>query len=266
MTEYHTLSFTEVRPGTGLVTLNRPDKLNALSFEMFAELRALCAELDVEHPLRALVLTGAGRGFCAGLDLADAATLPDMPAARMLHGQQGWAEVAIALRELPIPVIAAVNGPAAGAGFSLALAADVRVAAPEARFNAAFVRVGLSGGDVGSSWLLPRIVGLGHAAELLLTGRLVDAEEAHRIGLVNRIVPAEQLVPAAVGLAEEMARNSPLGVRLTKHVLQANVDAPSLRAAIDLENRNQVLAAQTDDMREALAAFLAKRAPHFTGR
>jgi enoyl-CoA hydratase/carnithine racemase len=265
MPEYRNLRFTEIRPGIGLATLDRPEKLNALTFEMFGELRRLCADLDVETPLRALILTGAGRGFCAGLDLAEAATLPDMPTADMLRRQQGWADVAIALRELPIPVIAAVNGPASGAGFSIALAADIRIAAPSAQFNAAFVRVGLSGGDVGSSWLLPRIVGLGHAYELLLTGRPIAASEAHRLGIVNRVVSAERLLPEAVELAEEIAGNSPLGVRLTKQVVQANVDAPSLRAAIDLENRNQVLATRSEDMREALAAFRGKRAPEFTG-
>jgi enoyl-CoA hydratase/carnithine racemase len=159
-----------------------------------------------------------------------------------------------------------VNGPAAGAGFSLALAADIRIAAPTARFNAAFIKIGLTGGDCGSSWMLPRIVGLGHAYEILLTGRLVGADEAARIGLVNRVVPAEDLLASALETAELIAANSPLGVRLTKQVVQVNVDAPSLEAAVELENRNQTLAAGTQDMTEAMTAFIQKRPAAFTGR
>jgi len=212
------------------------------------------------------VLTGAGRGFCAGLDLRDAATLPGMTTAMFLDGQERWSRAVTSFRRLPKPVIAAVNGPAAGAGFSLALAADIRIAAPDARFNAAFIKIGLTGGDCGSSWMLPRIVGLGHAYEILLTGRLVEADEAARIGLVNRVVPAEDLLPATLGTAELIAANSPLGVRLTKQMVQVNVDAPSLEAAVELENRNQTLSAGTQDMEEAFMAFREKRPPVFTGR
>jgi enoyl-CoA hydratase len=167
---------------------------------------------------------------------------------------------------LPKPVIAAVNGAAAGAGFSLALAADIRLAAPAARFNAAFVKIGLTGGDCGSSWMLPRIVGLGHASDILLTGRFVDADEAARIGLVNRVVPAQDLRQEAIALATSITDNSPLGVRLTKQVVQMNVDAPSLHAALEVENRNQALASRTEDMNEALQAFVERRKPSFSGR
>jgi enoyl-CoA hydratase len=249
-----------------VATLNRPERRNALTFAMFGELAQLCDEVEHDRAVRTLVVTGVGAGFCAGLDLDDAATLPAMSLSEMLEGQEQWAGAIAALRNLSKPVIAAVNGAAAGAGFSLALAADIRVASTTARFNAAFVRIGLSGGDCGSSWLLPRIVGLGHASELLLTGRFVDADEALRIGLVNRVVAPGELLPAAFALAEEIAENSAFGVRLTKKVLQTNVDAPSIEAAIELENRNQVLTAHTDDMREALLAFREKRPPEFTGR
>lgn len=163
-------------------------------------------------------------------------------------------------------MVAAVNGAAAGAGFSLALAADVRYASPAARFNAAFVKIGLTGGDCGSSWALPRLVGLGHASEILLTGRMVDAEEASRIGLVNRVVPAEELLTTALDTAALIVGNSPLGVRLTKEVVQANVDATSLQGAVELENRGQVLTSRTEDMAEALRAFREKRPPVYTGR
>jgi enoyl-CoA hydratase/carnithine racemase len=266
MSSHETLAVTRPRDGIALLTLNRPDRLNALTFAMFDELLAFCRATAEDESIRAVVVTGAGRGFCAGLDLDAAAGLPDMTPNEMHRGQESWADAVTGLRRLPQPVIAAVNGPAAGAGFSLALAADIRYAAPEARFSAAFIRIGLSGGDCGSSWMLPRIVGLGQAYEILLTGRLVDAEEAARIGLVNRVVADDGVVEAALDLAGVIAGNSPLGVRLTKQVVQVNVDAPSLEAALELENRNQVLTSRTADMREALLAFREKRPPTYRDR
>ena len=266
MTTYEDLVLERPREGVALLTLSRPDRLNALTFRMFAELRRCCDDLTRDDGVRVVVLTGAGRAFCAGLDLDDAATLPDLSTAEMLRGQESWADAVTAFRRIPQPVVAAVNGVAAGAGFSLALAADFRYASPAARFNAAFVKIGLTGGDCGSSWALPRVVGLGHASEILLTGRMVDADEAARIGLVNRVVPAEELLDASLDLATLMAGNSPLGVRLTKAVVQANVDAPSLERAVELENRGQVLTSRTEDMAEALRAFREKRPPVYTGR
>jgi enoyl-CoA hydratase/carnithine racemase len=264
--EFNTLRFDRPRDGVALVTLNRPGRLNAISTEMFDELNALCAAVEHDPDVRAVVLTGAGRGFCAGADLDTIGALSEMSVPEFMRVQEHGADAIAALKSLPKPVIAAVNGPAAGGGLAIALAADVRIAAPEARFNVAFVRIGLSGCDVGVSWLLPRVVGLGHASELMLTGRLIDALEAERIGLVNRVVPAERLLGAAGEVAAEIAANSPFGVRLTKQVLQLNVDAPSLQAAIAIENRNQVLASRTEDMAEALRAFHEKRPAEFTGR
>jgi enoyl-CoA hydratase/carnithine racemase len=266
MSAYETLVVERPEDGIAVATLNRPERMNALTFAAFAELHAVAEEIGADESVRALVLTGAGRGFCAGLDLDDAARLSDMTVPGMFAGQQQWAAAIAALRRMPTPVIAAVNGAAVGAGFGLALAADIRIAAPEARFSGAFVRIGLSGGDVGVSWLLPRIVGFGHAAELLLTGRLIGADDAFRLGIVNRVVPAEDLLDTAVALGREIAANSPFGIRLTKEILQTNVDAPSLEAAIALENRSQVLAVQTRDMSEALAAFREKRVPEFQNR
>jgi len=255
------------RPATDVlqVTLNRPDSFNALTFSMFDEITALCQALEGDLDVRAVILTGAGRGFCSGLDLDAVAALLTMSPYEFLRGQEKWSGAALALRGLTTPVIAAVNGPAAGAGFSLALAADVRVASTAAKFNAAFIRVGLTGGDMGSSWLLPRIVGLGVANELLLTGRFVLPEEALRIGLVNRVCEPDDLIPIALELAAGIAGNSPFGVRLTKQVIQANLGAASLEHGIELENRNQALTASTNDMREALAAFREQRAPKFMG-
>ncbi len=266
MTDYTTLRLERAADGVALATLNRPERLNAITFRMFEEWRALCEAVDADDEVRALVVTGAGRAFCAGLDLSEAATLGDMTVPEMMRGQETWADATAAFHLLSKPVIAAVNGAAAGAGFSLALAADIRIAAPEARFNAAFVRIGLSGGDCGSSYFLPRIVGVGRAAEILLTGRFVGAEEAASIGLVNRVVPTDSLLDEALATAHLIAENSPFGVRLTKRVLHLNVDAPSLTAALDVENRNQVLTTRTADMAEALTAFREKRSPRYSGR
>ncbi|WP_020498700.1 enoyl-CoA hydratase/isomerase family protein [Sciscionella marina] len=186
-----------------------------------------------------------------------------MDATTMLRRQETSANAILAFHRLPIPVIAAVNGAATGAGFSLALSADIRLATPHTRFNAAFVRIGLSGGDCGSSWLLPRIVGTGPAADILLTGRFVGAEEAQRIGLVSRTSPAGDLLTEALTTAAQISSNSPSGIRLTKSALHANTQTTSLEAAVELENRNQVLATRTPHMAEALAAFREKRTPQF---
>lgn len=265
MSQYRTLEFSRPRPGILQVALDRPHRLNAISFEMFDELRELQRDIAAATDVRVVVITGNGRGFCAGLDLDDAATLPDMTTTEMMAGQESWAAAVIGFRRLSTPVIAAVNGAAAGAGMGLALAADIRIASEAAKFNAAFVKVGLSGGDVGSSWTLPRLVGLGRATEMSLTGRFVHADEALRIGLVTAVTTADELLETAYDTADMIASNSPFGMALTKQVLQDNVDAPSIEAAVNLENRNQVLAARTSDMREALSAFRDKRAPKFTG-
>lgn len=255
------------RPNAGIVVarLNRPERLNAITFEMFDEFIELQADVDADNDARVLIITGEGRAFCAGLDLDQAAELPQMPAALMLKGQETWARSIAGFRHMDKPVIAAINGAAAGAGMGIALAADIRLASTTAKFNAAFIKIGLTGGDVGTSWLLPRLIGLGRAYEMLLTGRFVEAEEALRIGLVTDVTEAEALIDRALAVAELICGNSPMGVRLTKQVVQINVDAPSLDAAIALENRNQVLAVQTADMSEALNAFREKRAPRFVG-
>ena len=261
--EFTTIRVDEPRDGVALVTLDRRDKLNAIDMVMWYELHALCRTLEADPAVRAIVLTGAGRGFCAGADLESIGALADTTVEEFMRIQEHGASAIAAVKALPKPVIAAVNGPAAGGGLALALAADVRIAAPEAKFNVAFVRLGLSGCDVGVSWLLPRVVGLGHASELMLTGRLIDAAEAERIGLVNRVVAADDLLDAATGVATETVANSPFGVRLTKEALQLNVDAPSLHAAIALENRNQALASRSAGMAEALRAFHEKRPAEF---
>jgi len=258
------LTLTARDPGVALLTLRRPERLNALSWELIDDLRDVFATVAGDASIRVLVITGEGRGFCSGLDIA-----ADDPLGRnedietVLDRQERVGSLATALRNLPQPVIAAVNGPAAGGGLAIALAADVRVCAPAASFNVAFVRIGLSGCDVGVSYLLPRIVGLGVASELMLTGRRVDAEEAARIGLANVVVADERLLEAADELAGAIARNAPFGVRMTKQVLRCNLDAPSLEAAIELENRTQALATRTAGAGDALDAFLDGRPARF---
>lgn len=259
----------ELEPGIRLVTLNRPDKLNSMTLELVAELGEALHRLGADGDTRAIILTGAGRGFCAGHDLGEMADGNEegADAGTVRHGlsvQRSFSDLTVAVRRTPKPVIAAVNGPAAGGGLALALASDTRVCSESARFNAAFVRLGISGADVGVSYLLPKIVGPTAAFEMMLSGRIVDAGEALRLGLVLDVVPDGEVVDAALAIARTIVRNSPLGVDMTKEVMWANLDAPSLEAAIELENRTQILCTRTGDFTEALHAFIDKRDPKFT--
>jgi enoyl-CoA hydratase len=256
--------------GVALLTLNRPEKLNAMDVALVSELHAALDDVGSDRTCRAIVLTGSGRGFCAGLDLGGYGTAPDGEGRGPVGGgfatQQHIASLIPRLRSLHQPVIAAVNGPAAGGGLALALGSDVRIAASSARFNVAFVRIGLSGCDVGVSWLLPRLIGASRAWELMLTGRVIESDEADRIGLVTRVVPDGELLDSALETAALVAANSPWGVRMTKEVAWSQLEIGSLQAGIDLENRTQILSSFTTDMQEAMAAFLEKRPPRYTGR
>ncbi len=262
-TTYETLLVDEVKPGIVVVTLNRPDRFNAMTDTMFIELEQLAWALDAEDEIRVMILTGAGKSFCAGYDLADADNLPALGAIGMLDQQERAARALSAIRGLHVPVIAAVNGPAAGGGFSLALQADIRLAGPEAKFNAAFVRIGLSAGDLGTSWLLTRLIGPAHTSEICFTGRIVEAEEAARLGIVNAV--AEDVMAGAIALAEKITTNSPGGVKMSKRAMQANMEVGSYAAALELENRGQALLTRSVDMAEALAAFKERRPPVFVG-
>ncbi len=260
-----TIRFEDAGPGVKILTLDRPERLNAVNWQMVEELEECFRWLGKHNEVRAVVLTGAGRAFCAGLDIKDPNSLDQTNTVHAYDLQENFGRMCAHLAEVPQPIIAAVNGAASGAGLVFSLASDMRLAAPEARFNMANVRIGFSGCDLGSSYWLPRVVGLGLASELMMTGRFIGAEEGERRGLVNRVVPADGLVEAAIDLAAEIARNSPFAVRMTKQVLATNVDAPSLRAAIELENRTQILSTRTRDFEEALAAFQEKREPEFNG-
>jgi enoyl-CoA hydratase/carnithine racemase len=256
------------RPGDGVAvaTLDRPDRMNAMTMVMFAELEQLALDLGEQDDLRVLIITGAGHAFCAGYDLADAAQLTELSPMGMLERQEQAARALSAVRAIRVPVIAALNGAVAGGGLALALAADIRLASPAARFNAAFVRIGLSAGDLGTSWLLSRLIGPGRAAEIMFTARNVGAAEAERIGLVNQVIAAPDLLDGAIAMARQIVGNSPAGVRMSKRALQRNLEVASYRAALELENRGQALLTRGDDMPEALAAFTERRAPLFTGR
>ena len=254
------------RAGITVVELDDPPRYNALSARMVSDLTDALGALRVDRTVRAVVLTGAGRGFCSGANLAGDEELPDYARDRGPVGlvqaiQEHIAELILAVHELPQPVIAAVHGAAVGGGLALALASDLRVASEDAFFASQFIRVGLSSCDVGTSYFLPRLVGPTMAAELMLTGRRFAADEAARIGLLNRVVPKAALVDTAIELAEEVVANSEYGVAMTKLGLWANLDAPSLRHAMELENRTQVLGTFTGNMREAADAFIEKRDP-----
>ncbi|MBW0105754.1 enoyl-CoA hydratase/isomerase family protein [Pseudonocardia sp. KRD291] len=252
--------------GIAVLTLNRPERANSQTVAMFHEFNDAALALR-DSGARALVVRGAGeRAFSAGFDIAEIDVIRAMSVREFLAFQEAATGGLSAIRHLPFPVIAALHGPAVGGGFSLALAADVRLAAPTAKLSCAFVRVGLSCGELGTSYQLTRLVGYGRAAEIGFTGRLVEAEEAERIGLVNRVVPAEDLFDEADTLARAIAANSPGGIRLSKRAVQRNTEITSYAAALELENRGQALLSTTDDMAEALAAATALRAPRFAGR
>lgn len=255
-------------PGIALVTLDRPNAANALTLPMVAALRATLDELAADPSVRVTVLAGSGKAFCAGLDLKEVLSGPDAPVGPIenMDLQEKFAGLMRHVATVRFPVIAAVDGAAVGAGMGLALAADVRVAGPGAKFLVGAVKVALSAGECGISYHLPRLIGAGRAYELMLTGRHVAAEEALAIGLATTLAEPGQAVAAAVAVARMIAANSPYAVKHTKQVMRANVDAPGLDAALELENHVQCLALGTQDFTEACEAFAQKRAPVFTGR
>jgi enoyl-CoA hydratase/carnithine racemase len=266
---YELLRVDQPKPHLKVITLDRPDARNALSWALIDELHALLDDLDRDNATRVVVLTGAGSAFCAGLDLKGGATTGSSKSTGLrgpaggVRTQEHIAGLMPKLRSIPQPIIAAVNGPAVGGGLALALFSDIRVAAASARFGVQFIKVGLSGCDVGVSYALPRLIGASRAFELMLTGRVIDAAEATRIGLVSRVVDDGQVLDAALALADDILELAPFGVVMTKEVMWANLGAPSLEAAIHLENRTQILASSAGDFQEAIAAFIEKRAPNF---
>lgn len=279
MKEYKTLKIEEREDGISIITLNRPRRLNAINFVLIEEFLDYLDYLEKNFDIHVVILTGEGRAFSAGLDLKDMGTIngealfKEDPTFRYLKTkdpikvsymlQRRITQIMMKLRKIPQPVIAAVKGPAYGGGLALSLAADIRIAGESSIFCNAFIKIGVSGADCGSTYWLPRIIGFSDAAEIIYTGKDVNAEEAERIRLVSRVVPDNMLIDEALKIAQNMLKKSIFGLRLTKEALNLNIDAPSLEAAIELENRTQNVAAQSLDSKSIGLAFLEKREPKF---
>jgi enoyl-CoA hydratase/carnithine racemase len=254
------LELTYPRPDIAVLTLNRPAKLNALNYALVEDLHTAVDGIGTNNECRAVVLTGAGRGFCSGLDLTE----PNPPQAgggtefprSGMRWQERIADLTARIHRLRQPVIAAVNGPAYGGGLGIALACDIRIGSASARFCTQFIKLGLGGCDIGVSYTLPRIVGAGPAFDLILTARVVDAEEALRLGLVSRL--SESVVDDALAIAETLCGYGKFGVESTKQVMWANLDAGSLESALHLENRSQILASTSGEITEAASAVLPR--------
>lgn len=256
------------RPHVARIRLNRPERLNAMSIDLVLALDAALADVAARNDVWVVVLTGEGRGFCSGLDLEDHGVVPGIDGLSVgriaQRAMRVYSRLVPSLRRLPQPVVAAVNGPAFGGGMCLALGADLRLASESAVFNATGIVNGLTSTEMGASWLLPRLVGAAWANDVLLTGRRVDAAEALRAGLVSRVVPDAELVEAALDVAGAMCAHSPYGLAMTKDVLWANLEVASLDAAIELEDRNQLMLGFTENLPEAMRAFRDGRAPSYT--
>lgn len=251
------------------LTLNRPENMNTLDPVMKDELWHYFDRLYTDRSVRVVVMRGAGRMFCAGLDLTNTSVTGRKPGEPIspddgMVAQRKVSEIVIRMRRCPQPIIALVHGAAAGGGFAMALAADIRIAAEGTKMNAAFIKLGLSACDMGVSYFLPRLVGVSVASELMLTGRFIHAERALATGLVSEVVPRDALESTARGYVADMLRTSPLGLKLTKDCLNHAVDAGSLEAAIAIEDRNQILCVQSPNFSEGVAAFLEKRDPSYS--
>ncbi len=279
---FETIKFELKENGIGLLTLNRPEKLNAMSFQMIEDLNKIFDHLIINLDCRVLILKAEGRAFCAGLDLKESTILQSKKKPQELkekfffinvpekdtikakiYAQWYTSQLIVKMRKISQPIIALINGPASGAGFAFALAADIRIAGQNARFNNAFINIGFSGSDLASSYHLPRLIGMSRAAEILYTGRFISAEEAEKIGLVSKVVDDTKLLNAAIGLAEELLKKSPLGLRMTKQAINLSLDSPSLETMIQLENRTQMLCSVSDDLMEGVQSFFEKRDPKY---
>ena len=263
MSNYETIDI-DVRGDVHWLTLNRPDRLNAINTQMATELGLYFGDLYQDRSCRVVVMQGAGRAFCAGLDMKDPNGLKGAPFGGGFGFQGHLADVYVKMRRCPQPIISLIQGAASGGGFAFALASDIRVAGQSMKMNSAFIKIGLSSCDMGVSYFLPRLVGVTLASEMMLTGRFVDADRALSIGLVNEVVPDAGLAKAGQVFVDEMLATSPMGLRLTKEGLNMSIDAGSLEAAMAIENRNQVLCSGTEDFKEGLQAFVEKRPPRYS--
>ncbi len=277
---FETIKWELQENGIGILTLNRPEKLNAISFQMEEELHSILDQLIINLNCRVIILKGAGRAFCAGTDLQEGLILNSKkiqenykkyyfldvtePIKKKLYYQWRISQIILKMRKISQPIIALIQGPAAGGGFSFILAADIRIASEEAQFINSPINIGLTGADIGASYFLPRLIGMSTAAEILYTGRTVNGKEAKEIGLVNRLVEKDKLLDAAMELAEEMLKKSPIGLRMTKKAINLSLDSPSLDTIIQFENSSQVITFSSKDMNEASSAFFEKRDPKYS--
>lgn len=264
--ELTTIAATEPDEGIALVTLDRPDRLNAITSTMITELDQIVGAVDADPALRAVIVTGAGRGFCAGLDLQSQGVAPGAENVRPTVAGLMWQDHLATLHERihrsRKPWIAAVNGACVGGGFALALACDIRTASRTATFGAVFLKIGVSNCDMGTSYFLPRLVGASRSAELLLTARIFDADEAEKIGLLTSL--DDDPIAGALETARLIRANAPFGTWMTKETMWQTVDAPSLRHALDIENRTQIMCSANGDIAEARKAFVEKRPPEWS--
>jgi enoyl-CoA hydratase len=259
------IELIETAPHITTIRLNRPERLNALNFGLVADLHTALDTVAGNPDCKVAILTGAGRGFCAGLDLRDWGALPD-PGGHPHYsagssGQSFISNMMTHIRATPQIVIAAVNGPAFGGGLSLAAACDLRIAASSARFCSAFIRTGLSGADAGITYLLPRLIGAAKAFDLIVTGRTIDADEADRMGLVSRVVADEELMASVLDTATSISQYTTFGLQNTKEVMWHNLDTPSMAAAIAMENRTQMLASSTPEVADYMASYSSRHRP-----
>lgn len=258
-----TIEITAESEGVRIILFDRPERLNALNYECVSELHDALDEVAADDSCTVIVLTGAGRGFCAGLDLKDFGTPPAIGTHRHRHsgisGQAFLSNLAQHIHDTPQVVIAAINGPAYGGGLALACACDLRIAGESATMASAFIRTGLTGTDVGITYFLPRLIGAARAFDLILTGRTIDAAEAERMGLVSRVTPDDELLATALEIANGMAAFTTFGLRRTKEVMWHNLDASSVAAAIALENRNQELGAREPEVVEFMQRYVQQR-------
>ncbi len=277
--DFKTIKFELKENGIGIVSLNRPEKLNAISFQMEEELHNLLDSLMVNLNCRVLIFKGEGRAFCAGTDLQEGLILNSKknppgydsfhylnvsePIKRKMYHQWRISQIYVKMRKISQPVITIVHGAAAGGGFGFAMASDIRIASTDVKFINASINIGLSGADVGGSYFLPRLIGMSKAAEILYTGKIIDAKEARKSGLVIKVVEKDDLLASALELAEELLKKSPLGLRMTKQAINLSMDSPSLENVLQLENSSIVLTFSSQDIKEASSAFFEKRDPKY---
>ncbi len=258
----------QVRPHIRVIRLNRPNRLNAMSYGLMTDLYRALDAIGGDNNCWVVVLTGQGRGFCSGLDLEDPGEIPGIdnmaPARIGMLAMSHFSRIIPAMRGIPQPIIAAVNGCAFGGGMCLSLGADIRYCAESAVFNSTGIVNGLTSTELGASYLLPRLIGASRANEILLTGRRIDAQEAERIGLVSKALPDDKLLDHAIEVAEGMCELSAFGLQMTKQVCWANMETTSLNAAIDLEDRNQLLLGSTENLVECINARRENRKPVYT--